>query len=188
MIPPAVLHALIAPTVSGAKYTISKLLGLEAEQTRTLNRLEAKIDASLQSSYNQGLIYLQDAINEADDRSRRHAYLQQAHFKLVEAVTNFETVDPMRSAWAAVYVTMICKINDDSAGTGRWALRAYRAAVAGVQQQCELVNRRHRHPGRQEAEGYRQRRICGWGGCCRCFLACRDTGPGWYKHIPKASH
>lgn len=141
MIPPTVLHALIAPTVSGAKYAITKLLGLEAEQTRTLNRIEAKIDASLQSSYNQGRIYLQDAINETDNTPRRREYLQQAEFRLREAVSNFETVDPMRSAWAAIYLTMTCKINDDSAGAGRWALRACRAAVSGVQQQCELINR-----------------------------------------------
>ncbi len=92
------LHLLAAPTVSGAKYAISKLLGLEAEQTRTLNRIEAKIDASLQSSYKQGLIYLQDAINEADNMSPRREYLQQqAEFRLIEAVANFETVDPGRT-------------------------------------------------------------------------------------------
>lgn len=135
------LHLLAAPTVSGAKYAISKLLGLEAEQTRTLNRIEAKIDASLQSSYRQGLIYLQDAINEADNMPPRREYLQQAEFRLIEAVANFETVDPMRSAWAAVYLTMIRKINNDPAGAGRWALRAYRASVSDVQQQCELINR-----------------------------------------------
>jgi hypothetical protein len=137
------LHKLLTASAGpGAKYAINKLLGLEAEQTRTLNRIEAKIDASLQSSYNQGLIYLQDAINETDNMSPRREYLQQqAEFRLVEAVANFETVDPMRSAWAAVYLTMICKINDNPAGAGRWALRAYRAAVNGVQQQCALINR-----------------------------------------------
>ena len=72
--------------------------------------------------------------------SPRREYLQQqAEFRLVEAVANFETVDPMSSAWAAVYLTMICKINDNPVGAGRWALRAYRAAVNGVQQQCALI-------------------------------------------------
>ncbi len=141
MIPPVVLHALKAPAISGAKYAINKLLGLEAEQTKTLNRIETKIDASLQSSYNQGLIYLQDAISGTDDMPRQREYLQKAESRLTEAVTNFETIDPMRSAWAAIYVTMICKINDDPARAGRWALRAYRAAVNGVQQQCDLINR-----------------------------------------------
>jgi hypothetical protein len=140
VIPPAVLRALAAPTVSGAKYALGQLIGVEAEQTKTLNRIERKIDADLQSSYKQGRIYLQDAISETDDMARRNEYFQQAQSKLVEAVANFETLDPMRSAWAAVYLTMIYSINGDSAGAGRWALRAYRAAVSDVQQQCTLVN------------------------------------------------
>jgi hypothetical protein len=141
MIPLVVLHALKAPTVSGAKYAINKLLGLEAEQTKTLNRIETKVDAGLQSAYNQGLIYLQDAVSETDDMSRQSEYLKKAEDRFVAAVTNFESIDPMRSAWAAVYLTMICKINKDSTHAGRWALRAYRLAVSGVQQQCELINR-----------------------------------------------
>ncbi|WP_369390426.1 hypothetical protein AB5J72_24425 [Streptomyces sp. CG1] len=141
MIPLIVLHALKAPAASGAKCALSKLFGLEAEQAKTLNRIETKIDASLQSSYNQGLIYLQDAISETDSMPRQRDYLEKAESRLIEAVANFETIDPMRSAWAAIYLTMICKINDNSAGAGRWALRAYRASVSGVQQQCELINR-----------------------------------------------
>ncbi len=140
MIPPVLLHALKAPAMSGAKYAISALLGLEAEQAKTLNRIETKIDAGLQSSYHQGLIYLQDAVNETD-ASRQHEYLRNAESRLVEAVTNFETIDPMRSAWAAVYLTMVCKLDNNPAGAGRWARRAYRAAVSGVQHECELINR-----------------------------------------------
>jgi hypothetical protein len=140
VIPPSVLKALIGPAFSGGKYALGKLLGIEAEQARTLNRMETKIDAGLQSAYRQGLIYLQDALSETD-ASRRREYLQKAESRLVEAVTNFETVDPMRSAWAAVYLTMISRINDNPVGAGRWALRAYRAAVSGVQQQCDMTNR-----------------------------------------------
>jgi hypothetical protein len=121
---------------------IQRILGLERQHTEQLRRIETKIDASLAGPYNSAIEHLKIAGSPGTTPQSRNNNLRWAEEQFIAARGNLTKVDPLQSAWAAVYLVVICKLTDRPREAADWASRAHADAVRAVELRCQEINDR----------------------------------------------
>lgn len=119
---------------------VKQLLGIESQREQQMNRIEQKVQAGLEGRYRAGRIQLEEACVPGISAQRRTDSLEKAEAAFIDAIGNLKGIDPLQSAWAALHVVGICKIQDRSEDARRWAARAQEDAIAAVRRQCLTAN------------------------------------------------
>lgn len=118
------------------------LLGLESQEMQALKLLNAKMDASLKSHYRAALLHLNEAASPLRGEAAREESLRLARANFIHSAATFQQIDPLRSSWAAVYVSGIGTIMGSAEDTRHWLKFAHGRAVEAARLCCVEANNR----------------------------------------------
>jgi hypothetical protein len=94
----------------------------------------------LERDYRAALIHLQEAASGSRSEKARAESLRLAREKFIDTAATFVQIDPLRSSWAAVYVSGIGAIEGSSEDRRYWLDYAHSRAVEAVQMRCDAAN------------------------------------------------
>lgn len=114
-----------------------QILQLEDRRTKQLTQLALAVDAGLAGQFKAGLQHLEIAttVDTSSQSVARHLGLAEERF--VVAFGNYRDIDPLQSAWAAVYLTVICVATGRQGEALHWGRLAYVCSTEAA----ELVSR-----------------------------------------------
>lgn len=115
-----------------ADLAIKHLLKFEGELTRSLGRIESKLDALRQEDYESGLELLREASRQPSEADRRET-LKLAKLKFIDAVSALKG-DPLGRSLAQLHLATLRAVLDDSMGSCEAACLAHANAVMAYEE------------------------------------------------------
>jgi len=102
-----------------------QILQLEDRRTKQLAQLALAVDAGLAGQFKAGLQHLEIATTVETSSQSVARHLELAEERFVVAFGNYRDIDPLQSAWAAVYLIVICAATGRQSEALHWGRLAY---------------------------------------------------------------